>query len=103
MPREFLAPLLERWRHVTPEEARRFEDELREELSKGYALGGKAVRAVARRQDCDDVLFKVDGEEFCRRPSHLVADWSRRRSEARRRAHLLMVAPGPRLKPLCPA
>jgi hypothetical protein len=56
---------------LPPEEARRFEDELREELSKGHALRGKAVRAVARRQDCDDVLFKVDGEEFCRRPSRL--------------------------------
>jgi len=38
-----------------------FERELRRELPKGHALFGKAVRAIARRVDRDDVLFEVGG------------------------------------------
>jgi hypothetical protein len=53
--------LLEPWQQVTAEQAWRFESEVRRELSSGHILSGKALRAVARRQDCDDVLFEIDG------------------------------------------
>ena len=35
------------------------ERELRRELSAGHPLYGLPVRAMARRQDCDDVLFAL--------------------------------------------
>ena len=36
------------------------ERELRRELSAGHPLSGLPVRTLARRQDCDDVLFAVE-------------------------------------------
>ena len=35
--------------------------ELRRELGPYHILKGKSVTALARRQDCDDVLFSIDG------------------------------------------
>lgn len=35
------------------------EQELQRELTHGHSLYGLPVQAVARRQDCDDVLFRV--------------------------------------------
>jgi hypothetical protein len=35
------------------------EEELRREVAAGHLLFGLPVTAVARRRDCDDVLFKV--------------------------------------------
>jgi hypothetical protein len=53
--------MLEPWHLVTEEERSRLEVELNRELSFEHVLTGKTLRALARRQDCDDVLFEVDG------------------------------------------
>jgi hypothetical protein len=48
---------LEPWFEVTgPDNA---PDELKRETCQGHPLHGVAVRVVARRQDCDDVLFEL--------------------------------------------
>lgn len=39
--------------------------ELHRELGPGHVLYGKKVQAIACRQDCDDVLFLIDGAEAC--------------------------------------
>ena len=39
------------------------ERELARELTQGHELFGLPVRALARRQDCDDVLFALEGSE----------------------------------------
>jgi hypothetical protein len=41
------------------------EDELRREMPVGHALYGREVRAVARRDDCDDVAFEVAAAGLC--------------------------------------
>jgi hypothetical protein len=48
--------LLEPWLEVTSE-APLLEKELAAELGPRHPLRGRIMRAVARRQDCDDVLF----------------------------------------------
>jgi hypothetical protein len=40
-------------------------DELYREIGANHALNGKKVSAVARRQDCDDILFLFEGEAGC--------------------------------------
>ena len=47
---------------VCPWEREHTERELARELTRGHPLFGVAVRALARRQDCDDVLFALDGQ-----------------------------------------
>src|SRR4051794_32500517 len=54
--------LLEPWRSVTEADRLHFEEELRRELMPGHVLAGTTVRAIARRQDCDDVLFEIIGD-----------------------------------------
>ena len=49
---EFLEP----WMPAGPN-AHRFEEELAAELGAGHPLKGRAMKAIAKRQDCDDVLF----------------------------------------------
>jgi hypothetical protein len=49
---EFLQP----WMPAGPN-AHRVEEELASELGPGHPLKGRAMRAMAVRQDCDDVLF----------------------------------------------
>lgn len=51
------------------------EQELARELPAGHVLAGKTVRAVARRDDRDDVLFEVAGMEYA--VVHLT--WRRQR------------------------
>jgi hypothetical protein len=48
------------WRLLSHEEAAAMERELARELPRGHLLEGRAVRATARRDDCDDVAFLVD-------------------------------------------
>jgi len=48
--------LLEPWFAVTSE-ALQLEDELAAELGPRHPLRGRNMRAIARRHDCDDVLF----------------------------------------------
>ncbi len=47
------------WRPVDRAEATRLEAELARELSPGHVLRGRAYRAVARRDDRDDVAYEV--------------------------------------------
>jgi hypothetical protein len=41
-------------------EAGGLEEELRRELRRGHALFHLSVRAIARRLDCDDVLYSLE-------------------------------------------
>ena len=50
---------LEPWSPVDPSHAEPLARELRRELSGDHALFGRPAQAVARRCDCDDVLFVV--------------------------------------------
>ena len=53
---------------MSGESAAKLEAELRRELPAAHQLHGRPVRAVARRQDRDDVLFRPAGEDgpvFC--------------------------------------
>ncbi len=52
--------LIEPW--VLVDDPRPLEHELARELRRDSALHGKKARAVARRIDCDDVLFLADGQ-----------------------------------------
>src|SRR5262245_54434334 len=47
----------EPWRPVPPDHAAEAAAELQREMCAGHVLFGRAVQAVGRRQDCDDVLF----------------------------------------------
>ncbi len=49
------------WESVIPEAKQPLEAELRREAMPGHPLYSVAVQAIARRQDCDDVLFAVAG------------------------------------------
>jgi hypothetical protein len=51
----FVAP----WIRVD-EDARDLEEELRKEVPPGHILHGSVARAIARRNDSDDVLFKIE-------------------------------------------
>ena len=65
------------WIAVSSELAANLEAELHRELPKGHQLCGRQLRAIARRQDQDDVLFRSatdDGSLFC---VHLT--WSKER------------------------
>lgn len=43
--------------------AKMIDTELTKELSEGHSLHGLSVWAIAKRSDCDDVLFAIEGEE----------------------------------------
>lgn len=65
---------LEPWEKV--ERSEQFEAELVREMAASYPLWGKKIKAIAKRRDCDDVLFKVDkGERTSFVVVHLT--WSR--------------------------
>jgi hypothetical protein len=53
---------LEPWYSIAdePEQTEGLVRELRRELSSGHVLFGLPMRAIARRQDCDDVLFSIE-------------------------------------------
>ena len=49
------------WSKITDERTRAaLERELQKELAPEHQLFGRTVRAIGRRQDCDDALFLVD-------------------------------------------
>ena len=50
------------WTRVSGDAAVALESELKREFPSGHALQGRAVRAVARR---DDVAYEVDGHQLC--------------------------------------
>ncbi len=47
------------WVPIDPDTSARFEDEYAVEIAKGHPLYGVPVKAIAKRRDCDDVLFSV--------------------------------------------
>jgi hypothetical protein len=49
------------WHDLGQSRAEFLAKELYRELSSDHALSGETVVAVAARQDCDDVLFRVEG------------------------------------------
>ena len=49
------------WQAIQPGCEARLETELKLEFPSGHALQRGAARAVARRMDCDDVLFELSG------------------------------------------
>ncbi len=51
--------LLTPWEPIDPVDSGRFEDEYAVEIGKAHPLYGVPVKAVARRIDCDDVLFEL--------------------------------------------
>jgi hypothetical protein len=54
-PLQLVAP----WEPIDPAMAAKYEDEYATEIAKGHPLYGVPVRAVGRRNDCDDVLFEL--------------------------------------------
>ena len=56
--RDWLSP----WRSLRPEEVKQLEAELRHEATPLHALYGKKTRAVARREDNDDVLYHISDD-----------------------------------------
>lgn len=93
----------ELWQAITDEAvASSFLAELLKELGPGHCLFQRAVKAVARREDCDDVLFLTNGRDRPLAEVHLTwrgstepdpawpattffagwEDWKRRSSEA---------------------
>jgi hypothetical protein len=56
------------WIPVSVETAAKLEAELRRELPRSHQLAGRSLRAVARRDNTDDVLFELatgEGPVFC--------------------------------------
>ena len=49
------------WEQISPDERQALEVELRREDAPGHPLHSVAVSALARRYDCDDVLFGLSG------------------------------------------
>ena len=47
------------WELIDPDASGPFEDEYAIEIAKGHPLYGVPVKAIARRKDCDDVLFRL--------------------------------------------
>jgi len=56
---------LSRWRPLNDPEAAQLAAELGRELVDGHPLHGREARVVARRDDCDDVAFEVEGAGLC--------------------------------------
>jgi hypothetical protein len=63
--------LLTPWIPIDQAESSRFEDEYATEIGKQHPLYGVPVKAIARRVDKDDVLFKLL-RHLCGCSSHLV-------------------------------
>jgi hypothetical protein len=53
------------WRNLDEREATELDRELLRELGDGHPLRGRPAHAVARRDDCDDVAFDVEGAGLC--------------------------------------
>jgi len=69
-PDEILAP----WGPVSKEDGPKLVAELKRELRPDHLLSGASVEAVARRCDCDDVLFVTDSKKGLLALVHLT--WS---------------------------
>ena len=49
------------WEQLAPDERQALEAELKREVTPGHRLHPVDVTALARRHDCDDVLFGLNG------------------------------------------
>ena len=49
------------WHATGLGQAEKLAEELNREVSSSHVLAGCRVVAVAKRQDCDDVLFRIEG------------------------------------------
>ena len=71
----------DQWYEVRPENRISLELELSHEISSSHVLFGRSVHAIARREDCDDVLFAVVGSSqvaqvhLVYRGKELHSDW----------------------------
>jgi hypothetical protein len=61
------------WRPVDEEEGEGLARQLRDELSPSHILRGRAFDVIARRDDSDDVLLRLDDDEIAE--MHLT--WAR--------------------------
>jgi hypothetical protein len=68
------------WHSIDPERAAKLTSELEREVGAGHVLYGKKVRALAMRQDCDDVLFEVPDDRGACAVVHLT--WSMKTESA---------------------
>lgn len=68
------AEILEPWEPVPKEEGVGLVAELQKELRSDHVLSGTKAEAVARRRDCDDVLFVTDSKKGLLALVHLT--WS---------------------------
>jgi hypothetical protein len=66
--------LLEPWLAVKSEERNGLEAELAREMRSDHVLSGCQCRAVARRCDCDDILFETTSKKGSFAVVHLT--WS---------------------------
>jgi hypothetical protein len=60
------------WVAVSPEHASKLEAELRRELTRSHPLRGLDLRAIARRDGRDDVLFRAPGTDLTVYAVHLT-------------------------------
>jgi hypothetical protein len=66
-PFAFMQP----WEPVR-DDGHNLDQELRKEIVSGHPLYARLVRAVARRTDCNDVLFETDSAEYRYSVVHLT-------------------------------
>ena len=60
------------WCPLDKKSSQFFEAELSRELCVGHSLYGEKVKALARRDDCDDVLFEIVATTGCLAVVHLT-------------------------------
>jgi hypothetical protein len=54
------------------EENQNFIQELKKEVSVAHILWGKNLKVIAKREDCDDILFQVENADFDYAVVHLT-------------------------------
>jgi hypothetical protein len=64
--------ILSPWTVPEPDRAKVLEAELIRELPSVHILQGRKVRALAARVDCDDALFKIEGDTVTLALVHLT-------------------------------
>jgi hypothetical protein len=68
------------WKSIHPPLGLELTAELKKEINEGHPLFGEKVIAIARRVDCDDVLFSIINSEGRLAVVHLT--WSEKRKES---------------------
>jgi hypothetical protein len=65
------------WRPAEKDEAERLARQLREELAPAHILYGRLFEVIARRDDSDDVLLRLDDDEI----AEMHMTWAAQASE----------------------